>query len=258
MGPSVLVVSGDEALCATICTQLARARMRVQAEKAATMPGSTEGRFDIVVCDIDLPKDAGCELVMRLRLDGRCGIVAVSSAPQRESRMLAMRLGADHFFPVPLDAEELEVAIRNLHRRMRGDSMASGTQAAVPALPSGATVIPDAMAPATAVAAKSGDSAWGIDLTHWRLICPQGQATHLSFPEYRVLQRLASSPGEVVSRDDLLTLLGHGGVRVYGRNLDMMMSRLRRKVHQCCEEALPIYSARGVGYVFNGRAQLLS
>jgi two-component system OmpR family response regulator len=240
MGPSVLVVCGDDVLCAEISAYLAQARINVQ---ATTDPGEVEDflndwPFDIAICDVELPGGSGCELISRLRLTVGCGLIAVSSAHDRDSRKLAMRLGADNFAPVPIDHEELEAMLRNLHRRVGGRH---GGPRVPAALPKTETV-------------KLG--AWRLDLTHWTLTCPKGQGIQLSFPEYRILQRLATLPGEVVTRSDLTQVLDEGGIRVYGRNLDMMMSRLRRKVQRCCEEALPVHSARGVGYVFNGRTEL--
>lgn len=241
MGPSVLVVSGDEMLCAEISAHLAQARINVEATTDVNGVEATVGAwpFDIAVCDLDLPAGAGCELITRLRFGTGCGLIALSSRVDRDNRRLAMRLGADNFLPAPVDQEELGAMIRNLHRRVGGRT--------------GALQRPAPKPPPQ----RAGRGPWRLDLTRWTLTCPQGQDTQLSFPEYQILQRLTTSPGEVVTRDDLVQLLSAGGIRLYGRNLDMMMSRLRRKVNKCCEDPLPVNSARGIGYVFNGRAHLL-
>lgn len=258
MGPSVLVVCEDSSLCATICTHLARARINVHGARDLSefRTNLDNWLFDVTVCDIDLADGSGGEFIPRLRMAAGCGIIALSSNPNRESRMLAMRLGADYYLTAPLDFEELELTIRNLHRRtaIRPQPQQAATEAAVPAL--APTVVPEAVSqPAEGFASRGG--IWQVDTMHWSLVSPEGRRAQLSFPEYQILHRLAQSPGKVASRDELLTVLNRNGTRLYGRNLDMMMSRLRRKIQLQCADTLPVHSARGVGYVFNGRTELL-
>ncbi len=257
MKPSVLVVCGEDKLRASICSHLVQAKMNVLAASDAKDIEASfdQWPFDIVLCDMDMPDSNGGELVTRLRFATGCGVIALSPSGGREAGMLAMRLGADHYHTAPVDHEELEIVIRNLHRRIGGKPAAPA--AAAITLPVAQSAAMSAVEPASK-ASHLVASFWQLDMAHWTLICPDGQKTSLSFPEYQVLHRLTASPGQVVGRDDLLALLGHGGTRVYGRNLDMMMSRLRRKVLKTCEEFLPIQSARGVGYVFNGRVERLA
>jgi CheY-like chemotaxis protein len=118
MGPSVLVVCEDDLLGASICAHLARARINVQgARTLAEFKSSLDSwMFDIAVCDIDLPDGSGGEFIPQLRMTAGCGIIALSANPTRESRLLAMRLGADYHLAAPVDCEELELTIRSLHR----------------------------------------------------------------------------------------------------------------------------------------------
>jgi two-component system OmpR family response regulator len=254
MGPSVLVVCEDDLLGASICAHLARARINVQgARTLAEFKSSLDSwMFDIAVCDIDLPDGSGGEFIPQLRMTAGCGIIALSANPTRESRLLAMRLGADYHLAAPVDCEELELTIRSLHRWTAVRPRRSQGRAAVAA----ATVLAEPTSTSEEMV-ESRAGLWRVDTTHWKLISPEGRGAQLSFPEYQILQHLAQSPGQVAPRDDLLALLNRNGTRLYGRNLDMMMSRLRRKIQLQCNDTLPVHSARGVGYVFNGRAELL-
>src|SRR3546814_7378205 len=48
------------------------------------------------------------------------GLVLLTAAARREDRVLALSLGVDHYLVKPDDHHELEMVIRNLHRRLRG------------------------------------------------------------------------------------------------------------------------------------------
>src|SRR3546814_6531756 len=69
-----------------------------------------------------------------------------------------------------------------------------------------------------------------FDAARGSITTPTGAIVTLSLAEYTVIAALLARPGDAVSRDDLLTALDRRDVRVYSRNLDMIVSRLRRKV----------------------------
>src|SRR3546814_11196784 len=95
------------------------------------------------------------------------------------------------------------MVIRNLHRRLRG-----AARDLEPARP----------------------RQWMFDAARWSITTPTGAIVTLSLAEYTVIAALLARPGDAVSRDDLLTALDRRDVRVYSRNLDLIVSRLRRKV----------------------------
>ena len=92
---------------------------------------------------------------------------------------------------------------------------------------------------------------WIFDAKAWVLISPDGERALLSAAEYNALSLLTEVPGEPVSRDHLFVALKKPSSGPDDRSLDVLVSRLRRKVATSAFK-LPIQSVRGVGYVFPG------
>src|SRR3546814_16602862 len=74
--------------------------------------------------------------------------------------------------------------------------------------------------------------------------------------EMLILQYLIGAAGQVASRDQLLRMPGHHGIRVYRRNLDAMISRLRKKTERVTGQRLAVLSARNLGYVLHGTCEV--
>ena len=98
-----------------------------------------------------------------------------------------------------------------------------------------------------------------FDSKCWLLHSPQGQSITVSLAEFLLLRQLFASPGMVVPRQTLLEGLDRGHVHAHddSRVLDMIVSRLRKKVRAAQSEPIPLQAARGVGYVFAGRGQVI-
>lgn len=99
---------------------------------------------------------------------------------------------------------------------------------------------------------------WAYDAARWRLVAPNGRSVQLSLAESQLVRCLFQTQGEVASREDLLTALNRPHLEAYSRNLDVTVSRLRKKVEAQCRQRLPLTSARGRGYVFNAPAEVVS
>ena len=87
-----------------------------------------------------------------------------------------------------------------------------------------------------------------IDLDR-RSVQRQGQAVELTSTEFELLVLLAATPGKVFSRDDILARLrGHAGQDIHSRAVDILVSRLRKKL----EPLDSIHTLRNAGYLFAG------
>src|SRR3546814_18800482 len=96
--------------------------------------------------------------------------------------------------------------------------------------------------PEPANAANIDVADWQVDPNRWSLSFAQGPRVQLSMTEMLILQYLIGAAGQVASRDQLLRMLGHHGIRVYSRNLDAMISRLRKKTERVTGQRLAVRS----------------
>ncbi|MEW6167134.1 MAG: winged helix-turn-helix domain-containing protein [Pseudomonadota bacterium] len=101
------------------------------------------------------------------------------------------------------------------------------------------------------------DDEWIYDAMRWRLIAPGGRGLQLSLIESQLIACLLSRCGEVVTREELLRCLYQPCTETRSRNLDVVVSRLRKKVESRCGQKLPVGTARGLGYVFVARGSVV-
>lgn len=109
-------------------------------------------------------------------------------------------------------------------------------------------------APPQPEAEEESQDVWVYDVSRWRLTSPCGTSVQLSLSESRLVHCLFLNRGEVVTRDEILSVLNRPQLPMCARNLDVTVSRLRKKVDDRCRQRLPITSARGMGYLFNAPA----
>lgn len=102
-----------------------------------------------------------------------------------------------------------------------------------------------------------GEERWTYDAARWTLIAPAGFRAQLSLAESQVVRCLLSRCGIVTTRDELLTALSRPHEESERRNLDVTISRLRKKIEVLCRRKLPLSSARGRGYIFNASAVVI-
>lgn len=192
----------------------------------------------IVVLDICLPDCSGFDLAREIRDHHglACGIVMLSGLGSIEDKVEGMSSGADIYLVKNASLREIEANVRSLARRLSGPSPASPA----PSLP----------APPEPTVAD-----WRLDPASWRLTAPNEATVLLTATEFACLSRLSECRGSPVSRGDLIAALDRPSMRYNDRNLDALISRLRRKVERACGLELPVSVVYGVGYVFRGEAE---
>ena len=241
---NVLLVMDDSARESTmrqIFGKSANLIIRVASARALNV-ALADHKFHVAICDARLSSDNVYTLATRLRLAQIPGTIMLSAHASREERLLCLSIGIDHCLCEPLDTVELGALVRNLYDR--------ACRALPPALSS--TI-------GTPSSRELAHKSWTLDVRGWVLRAPNNQTAQLSMAENLVLGQLFEHAGEVVSREHLTGLLSKHQVRVYSRNLDAMISRLRRKARQLDEQhPLMIRSARNVGYVFTGNGAILN
>lgn len=220
----VLVVEDDRTVGQFVKRGLEEQLIQVDlvGEGSEALQVASQGHYDVIVLDLRLPGLAGVEVLRMLRDRGVTTPVLVLTAQDAlESKVQALRLGADDYVTKPFAFEELLARVEALGRRPR--------DIAPPVL-------------------QVGDLT--ID-TGRREVRRGSKVVDLTPKEYAVLEYLARNRERVLSRT-LITEYAWGYHFDPGTNLvDVVINRLRKKVDQGHGRKL-IHTVRGVGYVLKG------
>lgn len=226
----VLIIEDDVDLRDSLQAYLATTGCQVRVLGDARSVDETLLAFpaDIVLLDVNLPVMDGFAAAVHLRQNRpETGIIMLTGRTLRDDRLRGLTEGADHYVTKPVDPQELELLIRNLARR----------------LPRPAA--PPADEPARPVAGH-----WTFPTSRWVITSPAGISIALSAAEHHLLDRLTAQAGKPVPREELVADTRRPSDDALGRGLDLVVFRLRRKVEMLTDDALPVASARGIGYVF--------
>jgi two-component system OmpR family response regulator len=234
----VLVIEDDDDLRDTLVRYLGGVGMFARGLATAEEVEAELARhdFDTVVCDVNLPGADGFTVLARLRAVSAMRIVMLTARGMAQDRLRGLGLGADYYLVKPVNLRELEMVLHNL--RQRSQESRGARERDDPALGAG------------------GSAPWRFQGGSWGLLAPDGQRIQLSGSEARLVRSLVERPGEVVDRTALLAAMGRPGLEAYERNLDVTVSRLRRKAEQACGQRLPIVAVRGEGYSFQGAVRI--
>lgn len=179
-----------------------------------------EGTFDVIVLDVMLPDGSGMDLCRELRAQGVVSpILFLTARGDVEDRIEGLDAGGDDYLRKPFALAELKARLRALGRR----------QGITP--------------PARLEAAGTM-----IDFTARKLM-REGAEVPLTAREWGVLELLVSRKGRVVARDELLESLWGEQTPETSASLDVIMSRLRRKLGDAPEHGR-VSTVRGEGYRF--------
>lgn len=185
---------------------------------------------DLVLLDVMLPGTSGIDLCRGLRARSDVPIMMVTARGDEMDRVQGLEAGADDYLPKPFGRSELLARVRALLRRAK-----SGPERRT-------------AGPAGAVVAFAG---WTLDTRRIELTAPDGTVIDLSGGEFALLLAFCEHPQRVLSRDQLLDLARNRLV-VAGaeRAVDVMVSRLRRKLEPTGDSPAMIKTIRGAGYMF--------
>jgi DNA-binding response OmpR family regulator len=186
---------------------------------------------DLIVLDIMMPGDDGLVLCRELRSGKhrRIPIVLLTARSDDMDRVLGLEMGADDYLVKPFVARELLARIKAVLRRTR-------------MLP------PNFQVTEPGRHISFGD--WRLDTTARHLLDSQGTVVSLSGAEYRLLRVFLDHPQRVLTRDQLLNLTQGRDADLYGRSIDLLVSRVRQRLREDAREPRYIKTVRSEGYVF--------
>jgi two-component system response regulator VicR len=238
LGQLVTIVEDDAAIAEGLALNLRLQGYRTEAvgdgETARTR--IEQGRPDLVLLDISLPKQSGIWVLQRLREVGNHVPVIVLSARQDEfDKVAALQLGADDYVTKPFALAELLARVGALLRRARLHQPQPGAPAE------------SASRISKKAELRFGDVAIDLDT---RTVVRAGSPIKLTHREFELLTFLGRSGGRVFSREELVRQvwgLEHPG---QARTVDNFIAQLRAKLEQDPEQPKHLLTIRGSGYRF--------
>ncbi|WP_159949424.1 response regulator transcription factor [Rhizobium sp. 18065] len=213
------------------------------AEEAAEM--LEKEPMHLVLVDHNLPGISGRVFAQRLRAQANIGIVMVTAAGSAAERVLGLETAADDYVVKPFEPIELTARIKAVLRRtipsLRPDKdlekeLVRQLGRATDRDHSGSAL-------------RLGD--WAIDMKGRRAVCLSDQSRTLTAAEFALLEILAQTPNQPVSRAQILDRLGSESDRYIDRNVDVLVLRLRRKIERNPDLPRHIKTRRGKGYVLH-------
>ncbi|MDO9074032.1 MAG: response regulator [Rubrivivax sp.] len=222
-GPArVLVVEDEPKLAALLADYLRAAGHEPEcvADGRDALQAWTARRHDLVLLDLMLPGMDGLSLCRELRALTGVPIVMLTARADEADRLAGLELGADDYIPkTPFSPREVMARVKAVLRRSR-----AATRPSTPPL--------------------------HIDAQAWRAAW-QGRALDLTPNEFRLLATLASQPGRVYPRSQLLELLQGDARAATERAVDSHVKNLRRKLDQAGAGSECIRSVYGIGYSYD-------
>jgi DNA-binding response OmpR family regulator len=235
LAPVILIVEDDPAL-RTLLMRLLREEgfQPLSAGHGAEMARVLEtNTVDLILLDVMLPGSNGFDLCRAIRRDSEVPIVMLSARDDETDRLIGLELGADDYIGKPFSKKELIARIRAILRRAQGGSQSSQ--------PRGHQQMTFA--------------GWSLDPGRRELLSPDGTFVELSGAEFDLLLAFVTSPQRVIGRERLLEMSRARFSDASDRSIDVLVSRLRRKLAVTGQAEALLRTVRGVGYLFTATVE---
>jgi DNA-binding response OmpR family regulator len=224
--PSVLVVDDEPTIAEVVARYLERAgyRTRVAHDGPQAIESAERERPDLVVLDLMLPRMDGLEVMRRLREHDRdrIAVILLTAKGDESDRVIGLRLGADDYVVKPFSPAELTARVGAVLRRID----TSPEQEAAIEL-AGLAIDPSA-----------------------RTVRVRGAEAQLTHREFDLLLFLARHPGQVFSRDQLMSAVWQYSFYSDSSTVTVHVRRLRSKLEEDPAQPRWLQTVWGVGYRF--------
>lgn len=179
-----------------------------------------------LVLDIALRAPHGMDLCREVRDQSDLPIILVGAHTSEIDRVVGLELGADDYLSKPYAPRELVARLRAILRRGRMETRAGPSRRQ-----------------------EARFDGWIVNFARRAVVDPTGAAVDLTGAEFDLLAAMMEQAQRVVARERLMEYSSPRGGDASDRSIDVLVSRLRRKLSRAGRQA-PIVTVRGIGYMF--------
>ena len=216
--PRILVVEDDPTIAEAIAARLRSESFVVEivADGAAAVRRCLDWRPALVVLDVMLPSLDGHEVCRRIQADRYVPVVMVTARDTETDLLVGLGVGADDYITKPFSPRELVARIRAVLRRVERSTVGEDK---------GLRIGDVLLDPAAHSASRAG------------------APVHLTPTEFALLTHLATTPGQIFTREQLLNVVWDWPGAATTRTVDSHVRSLRNKLGPDC-----VRTVHGVGY----------
>jgi two-component system alkaline phosphatase synthesis response regulator PhoP len=227
LGTRILIVDDEPSIVRLLQAYLEREGFEVAtaADGRTALQLARSLKPQLVILDLLLPEVDGLEVCRLLRQESEVYIVMLTARSEETDKIVGLTVGADDYVTKPFSPREMVARIKAVLRRTRSLNFTSEPET---------LHFPDLT----------------VDVRRHK-VTVRGQVVELTALDFEILRTLATQPGMVFSRAQLLE-------RVWGydhlgdeRVVDVHIGLLRKKIEQDVQEPHFVKTVRGVGYKFD-------
>lgn len=230
----ILVVDDDQEIRSLLERYLVTQGFRVStARDGRTMHERLAvSKIDLLVLDVMLPDGSGLDLCRSLRDGGTLPIILLTALKEDVDRIIGLEIGADDYLGKPFNPRELVARIRAVLRRIKlcGEHPSADEEHLL------------------CFAGFTADPA-----AH-RVKTADGDGVELTAAEFELLIAFLERPGRMLSRNQLLDITQRRDGGPFDRSIDVLVSRLRRKLGKSPDTPI-LKTYRNGGYQFVARVE---
>jgi two-component system, OmpR family, response regulator len=183
-----------------------------------------EGRFDLVILDLMLPRLDGVEVCRQLRSHSQVPIIMLTAKGSETDKVAGLEVGADDYITKPFSMREFRSRVKAALRRSRMGGEARADESI-----------------------ESGELTIDFDR---RMVTLRDEEVRVTYVEFEILGALARSPGRVLTRETLLEHVWGDSEYRDPRTVDVHIRHLREKLESDPKQPEFLFTVRGVGYRF--------
>lgn len=225
----LMIVEDDPFLSNVIAAHMKASGYRVsQVDTAESFRRMlTSERFDLILLDLNLPDEDGFSLAKQVLRDSGIPIIMVTGRGESWDRIAGLELGADDYVVKPFEPRELVARVRNVLRRSQRSAEEKSDEQV-----------------------RFRFNGMELDLAGRSLSNSDGNEIRLTPAEFNLLTALVRNPGKVLTRDYLVSSVAEESEPLSNRAIDVLISRVRKKVEPNPKHPELIVTVSGFGYKF--------
>lgn len=230
--PHLLIVEDDLMVQSLLAAFLQKEGFRTTlAETGKEMLACVDSeKVDLVLLDLGLPDEDGLTLARQVRARSTLPIIVLTVRDHQSDRLAVLEVGADDYLTKPFDPQELLLRIRNL----------IGRSSSVPGS--------DGRMRRPEVFRFDG---WTMDLGAHSLSGADSEKVQLTRAEFNLLAAMVKAPNRVLTRAHLLDAISQDADAPTDRLIDVLVSRIRKKIEPEPSAPRIITTVVGSGYKFS-------